>query len=149
MTHFHYLEDFKPGQKFKAGPIRVSAEDIIAYAKQFDPQDFHTSPEKAKDTVFGEHVASGWHTASLTMKLILMAIPPMKGGMIGRMVEKMSWSQPVRPGDELSLELEILGLRNSSNPARGVARVRNTTFNQKGEAVLEMETIILIPRRGA
>lgn len=146
---FYYMEDFQPGQKFRAGPVTLTAQDIIDYAKKYDPQDFHTDPEKAKDTVFGEHVASGWQTASITMSLILKATPPIKGGMVGRQVEKMSWPRPVRPGDSLSLELEIVDIRPSSNPRRGVARVKNTTFNQRGEVVLEMDTIILVPRRTA
>ena len=148
--NFSYMEDFKVGQKFTAGPEHVTAEEIIAFAKQFDPQDFHTDAEKAKDTTFGELVASGWHTGALTMRLILKATPKMKGGMIGRQVEKMSWARPVKPGDDLTLELEILELRASGkNPLMGVMRVRNTTFNQHKKAVLEMETIIFVPRRAA
>ncbi len=144
---FYYMDDFKAGDKFTSGPITVSAEDIIAYAKQFDPQDFHIHPEKAADTALGGHAASGWHTASLTMRMILDATPPMKGGMVGRQVENMSWPRPVRPGDTLRLELEILNIRTSSNPTRGVMRTKNTTYNQNNEPVLEMETIILVPRR--
>jgi acyl dehydratase len=147
---FIYLEDLKVGQKFAAGPRIVTEEEIIAYARQFDPQDFHTSPILAKDTVFGGLVASGWHTASMTMRLILEATPKMKGGMIGRQVEKISWPRPVRPGDELSLEIEIIDIRPSAtNPARGTARTRNTVSNQKGETVMEMDTVILVPRREA
>src|SRR4051812_46216554 len=91
-----YLEDLSVGQKFAAGPVTVTEAEIIAFAKQYDPQDFHTDPVKAKDTLFGELVASGWHTAALTMRMILAASPKMKGGMIGRSVEKMSWPRPVR-----------------------------------------------------
>ena len=145
-----YLEDLSVGQKFHAGPLQVTQEAIIAYAKQFDPQDFHTDPIKAKDTVFGELVASGWHTASLTMSMIVKAGPTMKGGMVGRAIEKMSWPRPVRPGDVLSLEIEILDLRTSEkSPSRGIMRTWNTVTNQKGEPVLEMEVVIFVPRRGS
>ena len=142
------MEDLKVGQKFSAGPIDVTTEDIIAYAKKYDPQDFHTDPALAKNTVFGHLIASGWHTASLTMRLIIEASPPMKGGMIGRSVERMSWPKPVVPGDKLYFEGEILDIRASnSNPERGIMRVKNTTFNQNHEAVLEMETVVFVPRR--
>ena len=145
-----YFEDLSLGQKFHAGPLHVTQEAIIAYAKQFDPQDFHTDPVKAKDTIFGELVASGWHTASLTMRMILEAGPTMKGGMVGRAIEKMGWPRPVRPGDELKLEIEVIDLRTSAkSPARGIMRTKNTVANQKGEPVLEMEVVIFVPRRGS
>ena len=145
-----YLEDLSVGQKFRAGPRTVTQDEIIAYAKQFDPQDFHTDPVKAKDTVFGELVASGWHTASLTMSMMAKAGPHMRGGMIGRAIEKMNWPRPVRPGDTLSLEIEILELRPSAkSPQRGMARTKNIVTNQNGEPVLEMEVVIFVPRRVA
>jgi acyl dehydratase len=144
----NYMDDLKVGQKFTSGPLDVTADDIMAYAKKYDPQDFHTDPARAKNTVFGELIASGWHTASLTMRLIIEASPPMKGGMIGRSVERMSWLKPVKPGDKLFFEGEILDLRASnSNPERGIMRVKNTTFNQNHEPVLEMETVVFVPRR--
>jgi acyl dehydratase len=143
-----YLEDLSVGQKFSAGPLQVTQEDIIAFAKQYDPQDFHTDPVKAKDTVFGELVASGWHTASLTMRMIVDASPKMKGGMVGRAIEKLGWPRPVRPGDVLSLVVEILDLRTSDkSPERGLMRTKNTVTNQKDEPVLEMEEVVFVPRR--
>ena len=83
---FYYMEDLSVGQKFTGGPIEVTEQAIIDFANQFDPQEFHTDPEAAKDSVFGAHVASGWHTAALTMRLILDASPRMKGGMFGRSI---------------------------------------------------------------
>ena len=148
MDDFTYMEDLAVGQKFTAGPLDVTAEEIIAFAKKFDPQDFHTDPEKAKDTAFGEHVASGWHTAAMTMRMIIDASPKMKGGMIGRTVEKLNWLRAVKPGDRLHFEGEILDLRPSgTDPARGVMRVKNTTFKQDNKRVLEMESIVFEPRR--
>lgn len=146
--NYIYLEDLAFGQKFTAGPMQVTQEAIIAFGKQYDPQDFHTDPVKAKDTVFGELVASGWHTASLTMRMIVDAMPKMKGGMVGRAIEKLGWPHPVRPGDVLSLEVEIIDLRTSEkSPERGLIRTKNTVTNQKGEAVLEMEAVVFVPRR--
>jgi len=147
---YSYMEDLKVGQTYGAGPVTITAEEIIDFARKFDPQPFHTDAEAAKDSAFGELVASGWHTAALTMRLILEASPNMKGGMVGRTVEKLNWLGPVRPGDQLSFKGEILDLRASaSNPQRGVMRVRNSTFNQRGEKVLESESIVFVPRRGA
>lgn len=141
------MEDFEVGQTFAGGPVTVSAEDIIDFAKQFDPQDFHTDPAKAKNSTFGEHVASGWHTAALTMKMLVAAMPPMAGGMIGRTVENMTWTQPVRPGDMLRYEGEILDMRPTRNPARGLMRVKSITRNQHGDAVMEMTCLVFAPRR--
>ncbi len=145
---FIWFEDCHVGQKFHGGPVSISAEDIIAFAKQYDPQVFHTDPVGAKDTSFGQLTASGWHTAALTMRMVVAAVPEMKGGMIGRGVEKMSWPRPVLPGDTLSYEAEILELRRSaSNPARGIVRLKNTTRNQHGDIVMDMESVIFIPVR--
>ena len=145
---FTYMEDLKVGQKFVAGPIKVTAGEIIAFATQFDPQPFHLDAEAAKHTAFGELVASGWHTASMTMRMIVDSSPNMEGGMIGRSIEKLNWLRAVKPGDSLSFEAEILDLRGSnSDPRRGVMRIRNTTSNQKGEPVLTMESIVFVPRK--
>lgn len=147
---FHYMEDLHVGQKFTAGPIEVTAEEVIDFAKKFDPQVFHLDPEAAKDTVFGTHVASGWHTAAMTMRMIIDSSPRMKGGMIGRHIEKLSWLRAVKPGDKLYFEGEIVDLRPSgSDPLRGVMRVKNTTKNQDGKPVLQMESIVLVPKKPA
>jgi acyl dehydratase len=148
--NFTYMEDLAVGQKTAAGPVTITAEDITAFARQYDPQDFHTDAGKAKDTAFGELIASGWQTAALTMRMIIDASPKMKGGMIGRGIEKLSWPRAVKPGDTLTYEGEILDLRPSGgNPKMGVMRVRNTTRNQHGDVVLEMESIVFVPRRGS
>ena len=142
------MEDLAVGQTFGAGPIEVTEDEVIAFAQKFDPQFFHTDPEAAKNSPFGGLIASGWHTAAITMRLIIEASPPMKGGMVGRSVEKMNWLRPVKPGDRLRFEGEILELRASEkNPAQGVMRVRNTTFNQDNKKVLESETVVMVPRR--
>jgi acyl dehydratase len=143
-----YFEDLLIGQKFNAGPISATQEEIIAFAKQYDPQDFHTDPVKAKDTIFGGLVASGWHTSALTMRMLVDAVPNMKGGMIGRAVEKISWPRPVRAGDVLTLEVEVLDLRTSDkSPDRGWMRTRSIVFNQEHKPVMEMEAMIFVPRR--
>ncbi len=150
LTDFITYEDLAIGQKFTAGPQKVTEEDIIAFGKQYDPQDFHTDPVKAKDTVFGELVASGWHTACLAMRMIVQASPHMKGGMVGRAVENINWPLPVRPDDSLSLAVEITELRTSEkSPERGLMRTKNTVTNQNSEIVMEMDAIVFVPRRMA
>src|SRR4051812_41648766 len=107
-----YLEDFAVGQVYEAGPIPVSAGAIKAYARLFDPQPFHTDEELARSTFFQGLVASGWHTASLTMSLVVQALP-IAGGVIGGGVDELRWPKPLRPGDELRLEGEIVEVRPS------------------------------------
>jgi len=105
-----YFEDFAVGQVYTAGPVRVSADDIKAYARQFDPQPFHTDEDSAQSTFFQGLVASGWHTASLTMSLVVQALP-IAGGVVGGGVDELRWPKPLRPGDELKREAEIIEVR--------------------------------------
>ena len=141
------MDDCHVGQTFSGGPLSVTADDIIAFATQFDPQPFHLDAQAAKDSAFGELVASGWHTAAMTMRMLMGSIPPMQGGMIGRRIETIDWPRPVRPGDTLTTHSEILHLRTTSNPARGLMRLKTDTCNQHGEDVMKMEALIFVPRR--
>jgi acyl dehydratase len=144
-----YLEDFAFGQVYGAGPIPVSADAIKAYARQFDPQPFHTDEELARSTFFQGLVASGWHTASLTMSLVVQALP-IAGGVIGGGVDELRWPKPLRPGDELRLEGEIAEVRPSrTKPNQGLVRVRTTTLNREGQAVQTMIANLVVPRRPA
>ena len=144
-----HFEDFAVGQVYTAGPVRVSADDIKAYARQFDPQPFHTDEASAHSTFFQGLVASGWHTASLTMSLVVQALP-IAGGVIGGGVDELRWPKPLRSGDELRLEGEIIEVRPSrSKPGQGLVRVRTTTLNRAGEAVQTMIANLIVPRRPA
>ena len=144
-----YLEDFAPGQIYTAGPIPVSADTIKAYARQFDPQPFHTDEALARSTFFRGLAASGWHTASLTMSLVVQALP-IAGGVIGGGVDELRWPTPLRPGDELRLEGEIMEVRPSrTKPGQGLVRVRTTTLNREGQAVQTMIANLVVPRRPA
>ena len=126
----------------------MTEPEIVEYARHYDPQPFHTDPVAAAQTFFGGLAASGWHTAAITMRLIAQSEIRIAGGMIGMGVEQLRWPRPVRPGDTLHVEAEVLELRPSrSHPTRGIVRVRNTTFNQKGEPVQTMETALFVPRR--
>jgi acyl dehydratase len=143
-----YFEDFSVGDKFAGGSVDVSHDEIIAYARRFDPQPFHTDPAAAKKTLFGELVASGWHTASMTMGLFATSDISIVNGIIGGGVEQLSWPRPVRPGDRLTIRSEVLETRPSrSKPDRGMLRVRLETLNQKDEVVQSLVCNLVVLRR--
>jgi acyl dehydratase len=143
-----YLEDFPIGRRFAAGPIPVSEEAIIAFAKEFDPQPFHTDAEAAKHSIFKGLAASGWHTLGLTMRLLVENGPAMAGGWVGFGAE-VSWTKPVRPGDELSVECEVIDVTPSaSKPNQAIITFRMETTNQKSETVQVLTTKNLAFKRG-
>ncbi|WP_448187314.1 MaoC family dehydratase [Azospirillum sp. sgz301742] len=143
-----YLDDLKPGDRFPGGSTTVSEQDILAFAGQFDPQPFHLDPEAAKDTLFAGLASSGWHTAALTMRMIVDSPHKLAGGTIGMGVESLQWPRPVRPGDRLSVESEVLEVRPSlKRPDQGVVRMRVVTVNQNGEEVLRWVANLLVQRR--
>jgi acyl dehydratase len=142
-----YLEDLQSGQRFYSGSIGISAEQIIAFATQFDPQPFHLDVQAATASIFQGLVASGWHTAALTMRLLVDGGLPIAGGAIGTGGE-IAWPRPTRPGDVLSVESEILEIRPSrSKPDRGMVTAKCETRNQHGEIVQSMTCKLLVLRR--
>jgi acyl dehydratase len=143
-----YLEDFAVGQTFGSGRLRVDEARIKSFAAEFDPQPFHLDPEAARSTLFGGLAASGWHTAALTMRLLVDSELKPAGGVIGASIEELRWPQPVRPGDELRVESEVVEVRTSkSRPQQGMVKVRTTTFNQDGVAVQVFVGNLVVPRR--
>ena len=145
-----YLEDFAVGQRFSTGRHIVDDKQIKAFAAEFDPQPFHVDETAAERSIFRGLAASGWHTAGIAMRLLVHGDLRPAGGIIGMGLEDMQWPRPVRPGDELHVETEILQVRPSaSKPNQGLLKVRNTTFNQKGEAVLSQTVNLLVLRRSA
>lgn len=143
-----YLEDFAVGQTFGSGRLRVDEARIKSFAAEFDPQPFHLDPEAARSTLFGGLAASGWHTAALTMRLLVDSELKAAGGVIGASIEELRWPQPVRPGDELRVESEVVEVRTSkSRPQQGMVKVRTTTFNQDGVAVQVFVGNLVVPRR--
>jgi acyl dehydratase len=145
-----YLEDLQPGQVHRTSgdPELVDASAIKAFARQFDPQPFHLEETAAAGTLFGGLAASGWHTAAITIKLLVEGGLPLAGGIIGAGVEEMRWPRPVRPGDRLWVESEVLELRPSrSRPGQGLAKIRTTTLNQNGEPVQIMTCNLVVPRK--
>jgi acyl dehydratase len=148
MTAPLYFEDLAVGQKFGTGSLTVEPEQVKAFAAEFDPQPFHMDEDAARASMFGELVASGWHTAALTMKLLVGGELRIVGGLIGLGVEELRWPRPVHPGDVLRVESEVLGARlSNSQPDRGIVRVRNTTWNQDGQPVMVGVVNMIVPRR--
>jgi acyl dehydratase len=145
-----YLEDLTPGLTASAGPVTVSEADAIAYARQFDPQPFHTDPEAAKGTFFGGLALSGWHTASLSMKMLAESpLNAIANGLVGIEIRRMRWPRPARPGDTLRLTIEVLETKPSkSRPGWGTALLKWTTRNQNDEVVLELENVAWVATRG-
>ncbi len=147
-----YLDDLKPGDVYRGQgePAPMDADGIKAFARQFDPQPFHIDEAKAETTFFRGLAASGWHTAAVTMKLLVDGALPLAGGIIGAGVEEVRWPRPVRPGDRLRVESEVLEVRPSrSRPEQGIAKVRTTTLNQNCEQVQIMTSDLVVPRRPA
>lgn len=144
-----YFEDFAAGQVFNpSGRVRVEKAEIIDFARKFDPQPFHLDEEAARRSIFGRLVASGWHTAAMTMSLVARSEYRPAGGTIGLGFENLRWPIPVFPGDELRIESEVLEMRPSaSRPDRGLMKMRTRTLNQNGDVVQEMIATAMVPRR--
>ena len=141
-----YLDDLRVGQRFASGSHAIDAQQITAFAKQFDPQPFHLDDAAARGTLFQGLAASGWHTASITMRLLDASVP-LAGGIIGAGGE-IAWPQPTRPGDVLSVESEIIEIKPSrSRPERGMVILRSKTSNQRGEVVQILTAHLIVPRR--
>jgi acyl dehydratase len=142
-----YLDDLAVGQRFTSASHRFDADEIKAFARQFDPQPFHLDEATAKDTLFGGLAASGWHTAAISMRLMVEQGLPLAGGIVGAGGE-IAWPQPTRPGDVLTVESEVLEVIPSrSRPDRGMAVVRSLTRNQRNEVVQSLTAKLIVPRR--
>jgi acyl dehydratase len=143
-----YLEDLKPGNAFESRRHTIAEEAIVAFAREFDPQPFHTDPEAAKTSFFGKLIASGWHTAALTMKMLTEAEMDLAGGVIGAGMEDLRWPTPLLPGDTIHVRVEILESRASkSRPEIGIVRARIRTLREDGSAVQEMTGNLIVPTR--
>lgn len=148
MTDYKYFEDFEVGQTSRTGEIEMTEASIIAFAKEYDPQIMHVDPVAAVN-ITGGLIASGWHTAATTMKLLVTQRDYKPApGTVGMGFEQLKWNQPVRPGDRLRLELEVLALRVSkSKPGWGIVTNKFTTLNQRDEPVQEMQSSAIFPMR--
>ena len=144
-----YLEDFAVGQTYGSSErLRVEQERIMAFAAEFDPQPFHLDVEAARGSIFGGLAASGWHTAAATMRMLVEGDLRPAGGILGLGFEELRWPRPVRPGDELHIESEVVEVRPSRTRSdSGLVKVRTTTLNQHDQAVQVLVGSLLVPRR--
>jgi acyl dehydratase len=145
----YYLEDLRIGQRFFSASERLTLEEIARFAAEYDPQPFHLDEVAARSSLLEGLAASGWHTAAVSMRLLVGGGLPIAGGIIGTGGELL-WLKPVRPGDTLHVETEVLEVVPSrSKPDRGMVRVRALTINQDGETVQSFTPLLVVPRRPA
>ena len=145
-----YFEDYIPGSEYEFGPMRVEEEEMLAFARRYDPQSYHVDPEAARQSAFGGLIASGWFTAALTMRLLVDYYISSVAAMGSPSAGEVHWLKPVRAGDELSLRVEILETRRSeSKPDRGVVRAFVEVLNQHREVVMTREAVGIVRCRTA
>jgi acyl dehydratase len=142
-----FLDDLDVGRTFTSAAHEVDEAQIFAFARQFDPQPFHLDLEAARESLFGGLAASGWHTAAITMRLLVGNGAPFAGGLIGAGTE-IRWPTPTRPGDVLRVESEILDINPSqSKPDRGIVTLRSQTLNQRDEVRQVLVSKLVVFRR--
>jgi acyl dehydratase len=146
MTDRLYLGDLHVGQRFMSGSHEVDEDQITRFAREFDPQPFHLDDAAAKRTLFEGLAASGWHTAAITMRLLVDGGAPLAGGIVG-VGGEISWPRPTRPGDVLRVESEVVQVTPSrSRPDRGIVTIRSETRNQRGDVVQTFVAKVVVPR---
>ncbi len=148
-ARLYYLDDLVPGQRFRGGArLRIEEARIKTFAAEFDPQPFHLDEDAASTSIFRGLAASGWHTAAATMRLLVQSEFKPAGGIVGAGFDELRWPSPVRPGDELYVEIEVLEVRSSkSRPEQGLVKLRTTTLNQDQQVVQISVGNLVVPRR--
>ncbi|MBE7369027.1 MaoC family dehydratase [Ramlibacter pallidus] len=145
-----FFEDFRIGESWESAPATVTAEEIVAFGRGFDPQPMHTDAERAAAGPFGGLVASGWHVAALSMRLFVEAGGYGDTPMVGLGIDELRWKAPVRAGDTLIVQREVAELRRSdSDPLKGIVRTRVTVRNQHGAVVMSLVSAGRVPARAA
>jgi acyl dehydratase len=143
-----YFEDYIEGAVHTFGPLKVTGEAIVAFARQFDPQPFHVDPDRAKESAYGGLIASGWHTGSMAMRLVVDYYLSHVASLGSPGVDELRWKRPVRPGDELSIRVSVLEARRSASKSdRGVLRSLVEVLNQHGDVVMSMKAVNLMQCR--
>ncbi len=147
----NFLEDFEPGQIYEFGNTAVTEKSIVDFAKQFDPQPFHVDEAAGRASPFGGLVASGWHTAAMTMRMLVDHLLGPGSGSVGSPgIDELRWVKPVRPGDVLRVRVEVLEVTPSrSKPDRGTAKLKYTVINGKDETVMTMIGLGMFLKRSA
>jgi acyl dehydratase len=145
-----YLEDLQVGDRIQTASVTVTEEDILDFSRRFDPQPMHVDPEASAQGPLKGLIASGWHTAAIVMRLTVDSNPLGTLPLLGLGVDNIEWPQPVRPGDTIQVEMEVLEIRPSqSQPRYGVVKIRSTARNQRGEVVYVVIPNCWVPRRPA
>jgi acyl dehydratase len=144
-----WFDDLAVGMRFRSSETTVTREDIKRFATEFDPQPFHLDEAAAERTALRGLAASGWHTAAMSMRLMVEARPFGPHPLLGLGVDDLRWLAPVRPGDVLHLEGEVIELTPSKTKPQGIARIKWTALNQRGEPVYTFTPIGVVPRRPA
>ena len=145
MSQERWFEDYVPGTVYNLGSVMVDEQEVIAFARQFDPQPFHLDKERAGKSAFGGLIASGWHTACMAMRLIADHYLSEVSSEGSPGIDEIRWLRPVRPGDQLTVRITILDARRSrSRPERGIVRSQIETLNQDGEIVMHLTSTIFI-----
>ena len=145
--HLH-LEDLTVGRTWTTDSHELAVDEMVEFAGRYDPQPFHLDADAALGSLFGRLVASGWHTAAVTMRLLVESGPPVAGGLIG-LGGDIAWPRPTLPGDVLRVVSEVLEARPSrSRPGSGLVTMENRTLNQRDEVVQTFRVTLVVPRRG-
>lgn len=143
-----YFEDIKVGDRSEFGHKEVTRAEILSFAEKYDPQPFHVDEVAANESIFGNIIASGWHTGSMLMRMMVDHMVNERAGLGSPGFDDLRWLKPVRPGDILSVRSEVTDTRRSSSrPNMGIVKSKVTVINQKDEAVLSMNTIGMIKTR--
>jgi len=147
--NLYYLDDLVPGQRFGGNSrLRIETARIKTFATEFDPQPFHLNEDAADASIFRGLAASGWHTAAVTMRLLVDSEFKPVGGIVGAGFDELRWPLPVRAGDELRVDIEVLDVRPSkSRPEQGLIKLRTNTLNQNEEIVQVLVATLVVPRR--
>ena len=145
-----FFEDYEEGQVLQLGPITIDQEEVIEFARRYDPQFFHTDPKRAQESIYGGLIASGWHTASLAMRLLVEGYLSSSSSIGSPGINELRWLQPVFPGDLLRVRLTVLETRIShSSPERGIVTSLVEIFNQKDLCVMSCKPVNFFLRRDA
>ena len=148
MTIKYYFEDFTVGRVFGSGTRQLSEADILGFAREYDPQYFHTDPEAAKKSIYGGLIASGWQTVGVCMRLICDSYLLEAASIGSPGVDEVRWLKPVFPGDTLRMNATVIAAKlSASTPDRGTATVRWDVYNQKNERVMHMQSMQIMQRR--
>lgn len=143
-----YWEDFEVGESTELGSHSITEAEILAFARKYDPQPFHTDPEAARRSIFGGLIASGWHTGAMFIRMVVEHMTPVHATSGAMGFDDLKWLKPVRPGDVLSVESEIREkIESRSRPDRGTVKIESRIENQRGEVVMSLVSLVIYLRR--